>query len=963
MQQVDSVKVVALYDQGVALEHSREFRKAMVYYRLVGDVSLINEYWTLYIKSQNSLSWMHYELGQYDSARIVLHALIKKMKGKGDLTNSYVKLGRAYSRLDQHDSAIYIYKQGFPDCSLVSEKCKIDLTNYYNQLSIEFWYLSQFDSVLYYQEKNITVLKTLAKPDYTRMANSVGNMGLARWKQGQLHLALEYFTEAERYLRLSNSKENNEVSLMNLGGINIELRNFDVAISYFRTALSYTNDNKYYSGILYHNIGECFTHLNQYDSALYYTHKALQDKADHFGSNHSALASTYASLGTIQTHLKHYELAADYYQKALAIGNKYLAPNDPDLIAFYNLTSQHYAERKLFEAALSYTDTAMAMNYLYFPEPANQSLSSKKSKREYLQSLGIRAGVFWQTNQLNQAISNYENMILYYDSIIYTAAFNTEKHFYKEGSKQTSNALMELYAKSDNLVHNRSSFELSEKNKSAILRLSLDEASLTNSLVDTEMRSKENKLKSELTRYRSRLLAAYENTNRDQQKVDELLSKIFLLNRELESFKKELAQKYPQYFNLRYATQTVSVKEIQKNLLKPDQALIEYFLGDSAFHLFAITTDTMVVKRIGKDAIFDEQLKLFKKSLHQPEILDHSNAAFREFTSSAYYLYKVLIAPVDSLIAGKELIIVPDGELALIPFEALLKNEVNTPNDSYHSLPYLLIDYTISYANSATLLYNESVNSDRLENAGGHHVLAFAPQFSGLLNVSPDSTRNQLAPLNWSDEEVSKISTYFKADVYRNSAATEERFKQEAGKYEILHIASHGLIDDEEPMHSKIAFSMDESDTLNDGYLHTFELYNFRLNAEMAVLSACNTGNGKILRGEGVSNLARGFFYAGCKSVVMSLWVANDRSASYLMNDFYKYLAADQSKSKALQSAKLAYIENQEGIKAHPYYWSQFILSGNTEAISTSKSYFFWIVAGLAGAVCLLGYGYIKVRN
>ncbi|MGB3465244.1 MAG: tetratricopeptide repeat protein, partial [Cyclobacteriaceae bacterium] len=486
-QHIDSAKLSALYDKGVALEAAKRYQEAMVYYRQVSKASLELNDWDFYIKSQNSLSWMHYQSGQYDSARDLLVKLLITAKGKGNLDNSHIKLGMAYSRLDEHTKAIEVYKDGMPTCTPDDEKCKYDFSDYFNQLSIEYWYLSQYDSVLYYQEKNTAILKTLAVHDYTRVANSIGNMGLAYWKMGQLHLAEEYLSESQRHLKLSGQDENVGISYTNLGGIHVELRNFRIAIGYFRKALTYLDKDKYHAGILYHNISACYTRMEQYDSARYYINLALRDKTDHFGENHSALVSTYTSLGTILTRTKQYKKAEHHYKKALTIGKEYLAPNDPGLIESYNLFSQHYVDRVRYPEALQYADTALAINSLNYSHPDDHGLSSRKSKREFLQSLSIKAGIYTQRDQVKQAVATYESIIHYYDSIIYTANFNTEKHFYKEGSRKTSEALMRLYARTDEEINHRLSFDLSEKNKSTILRLSLDETTLKNSIADIEV--------------------------------------------------------------------------------------------------------------------------------------------------------------------------------------------------------------------------------------------------------------------------------------------------------------------------------------------------------------------------------------------------------------------------------------------------------------------------------------------
>ena len=177
-----------------------------------------------------------------------------------------------------------------------------------------------------------------------------------------------------------------------------------------------------------------------------------------------------------------------------------------------------------------------------------------------------------------------------------------------------------------------------------------------------------------------------------------------------------------------------------------------------------------------------------------------------------------------------------------------------------------------------------------------------------------------------------QISQLIKGDKFLDSSASEKTFKKVAPLYDILHLAMHTIMDDENPMYSKMAFSQN-TDSTEDGFLNTHELYNMKLNSRMAVLSSCNSGSGKFQRGEGVMSLARGFVYAGCPSIVMTLWTVEDKSGVELMSSFYKYLLKGKTKSESLQLSKIDFINSADPLKSHPYFWSGYIVIGNNDAL------------------------------
>lgn len=190
----------------------------------------------------------------------------------------------------------------------------------------------------------------------------------------------------------------------------------------------------------------------------------------------------------------------------------------------------------------------------------------------------------------------------------------------------------------------------------------------------------------------------------------------------------------------------------------------------------------------------------------------------------------------------------------------------------------------------------------------------------------------QLRDLPWAEKELTDVSEIVQSDLYLRSDATEDAFKQNAGRFGIIHLATHVILDDKEPLYSKFVFSK-KPGSVEDGFLHLYELYTMRLHANMAVLSACRTGIGKSVKGEGMMSLARGFAYAGCPSVVMSLWAIDDKATSIVVNEFYEGLAQGRSKDVALRNAKLSLINSRDPVLSNPYYWAGLVVIGNTDSL------------------------------
>ena len=220
---------------------------------------------------------------------------------------------------------------------------------------------------------------------------------------------------------------------------------------------------------------------------------------------------------------------------------------------------------------------------------------------------------------------------------------------------------------------------------------------------------------------------------------------------------------------------------------------------------------------------------------------------------------------------------------------------------------------------------------------------------------SQNHVQQPLIRLQWAEKEVRGIADDLHGRAFCRRGATEDIFKRKAPQAGIIHLATHAIVNDEDPLYSKLVFAKDAASN-EDGFLNTFELYNMKLNASLVVLSACNTGYGKVIHGEGIMSLARGFMYAGCPSIVMSLWPVDDQSTAGLMKGFFSGLAQGLRKDDALRRAKLDYLKQADAVKSNPFYWAGFVSIGNTHPIliRVHKNYPSWVLMGIIASIGLV---------
>ena len=509
----------------------------------------------------------------------------------------------------------------------------------------------------------------------------------------------------------------------------------------------------------------------------------------------------------------------------------------------------------------------------------------------------------------------------------------------------------------------RKAFTISEKTKTRRLQEALNEVAIQNLGQKTDSLLHLEKSYNIDIAYYDQKKYELESVNLNAEN-DSLIrdydTKLFDLKNKREHLQKRFKEEFPNYYNLKYNHSTTKVETLQKGL-KDEEALVQFFVGDSSIFSFVITKNDYKVTQIKKDFPLKEWVNNLRSGIQDYWVKQgQSDEVFREknemYLSAAFKLHKKLIAPIAEWLPEK-LIIIPDGALYFVPFDALISQET-TPNNNFKEIPYLIKKHQISYNYSATLF--DRASQKKASNAK-KDMLALAPSFVTDTSVHYTTTRSireGLLPLKHNVDEAKILNDIYGAEVLQGTAASKSAFLNQASNYKVIHLATHAKSNDKLGDYSFIAFGHTSDSIPEPEKLYVRELYNLNLDAEMVVLSACETGLGKLQKGEGVISLGSAFTYAGARSTVTSLWNVNDAQTIKLMKLFYENLNQNMPKDEALRQAKLTYLSN-ESLTA-PFFWAGFVPSGDMRPLEFSdNSTYIYMLFGIV-ILFLIAFIYLK---
>jgi CHAT domain-containing protein/predicted negative regulator of RcsB-dependent stress response len=425
----------------------------------------------------------------------------------------------------------------------------------------------------------------------------------------------------------------------------------------------------------------------------------------------------------------------------------------------------------------------------------------------------------------------------------------------------------------------------------------------------------------------------------DSTAIAALRHRIFAARRERNQLQESLIAAFPAYRNLRMQDNIASIESVRSSL-PPKTTLLSYATAGDSLYLFTLSPRGFAFHCLGPSRSIDESARMLLTAIKTVDPV--------AYLQHARILYRKLIEPTRRNLTGStRIVVVPDGVLNTVPFGALLSKDVprntNPTRTDFTRLPYLITSFEVIRALSGTL-YRETVNAPSQSTSPENTFAGYAPVFLDssetpvLAQNLPDNERSvtldgkTYAQLRYSEEEVRTIAAAFDdAGIpvagYFHQDATKERFLATAAKYSIVHIATHGFIDEQSPALSGILFSpARDGPAMEEDVLYAGEAYNLRLHANLLVLGVCESGLGKYVKGEGVMALTRGFTCAGVRNIAYALWKVYDRHASTLMRRFYAHVLKGERYSSALRDAKLEMIADRS--TAFPLAWAGFVLAG-----------------------------------
>ncbi len=820
----------------------------------------------------------------------------------------------------------------------------INIGKFYNDIS-------KYELALKYYDKAELVLSSHKTEVYKKITSSLlWNKGNIFVHQGDYEKGINFLNKAfALYIETDPSDVITRMRIqMDIGLAYDLLGNTNEALNHYLKVVHVT-DNPYKVKLL-RNIGNLYSRLNKNDSANYFYVKAIINARKYSTSDNYDLGLCYQYFGE-NLRATNKDSAILYLNNSLKTFRNLFGDRNKDVSRAKLRLAELHIEKNDLKSALALTQEAINS---FIPDYLIGNPEISKSTNEIFldinipDALNIQSQIFVKRYYLNNdlaelqyALNSINQSWLIIDMIRRSYSDEESQMVLLNFARVTVDLGMvvslKLYETTGDSKYLEEAFGYSEKGKAVILLGALRGLEArARTTIPAEIVSKEKNLNTEIAFYNNQVYEEKKRKMPDQGKLSRWNDKLFMFRNSYDSLISLIKDQYPDYYALKYDYSIIEAESVPE-LIESDQVMISYHFADTMVYGFFIGREQFYFKQLGRRDTLVNKVNQLRQMFSSGSFFDADQNAFRELTLACSALYQFLVFPFSKDIRDKRLLIIPDGELGYLPFDMLLVNSPENNSAGYSSLDWLIRHHAVSYASSATV-YFESM-AKNIERERKRKLLAIAPSYnfsSNLRSRSPelDSSLFRLTPIKGTHEEVNQIAKYYKTTKYFDERATESAFKRMAGDYNLLHLAMHTMIDDQNPLYSKLVFTLTPGDSTDDGLLNTYELFSLDLKGELAVLSACNTGTGKLERGEGIISLARGFFYAGIPSVIMTLWEIEDHSSAGLMDMFYRNLQDGLPKDIALQQAKISYLEKAGKLYSHPYFWAGFVNIGKTSPVA-----------------------------
>lgn len=798
-----------------------------------------------------------------------------------------------------------------------------------------YYHLNDFDSADYYlleAEKISNHFPQLEEQD--RLYNALGAL---YHENGNYVQSRNYFSRALTIIKKTRPADVESAIHFesNIAAAYYKLGLYNESLELYHQLLKkklYTSYIHGYTSHIYINMGKAYAATGAYAAAMECFRKVKPKE----------LPGVFNDMAGVQMQVKRYDSAA-YYLEAY---NRFIAANPMladklDEGINYLYRGQLLNSRQQWLPALQAMQQAIVLfsgnfsNKDIFSNPPEfvGSFASYKlfdalhAKAATMERLFLEGG---DKRYLQAAYHTYQQTIALLRYIEKSYDTDDARIFLKNNSqavyREAFDLCLKMHRQHPDAGYLEQAFLVAEKNRASIIAARLTENRLKKIRgIDSVLLQQERNIKYNIAR-----LIIRSELEKDEQLQKQIARDKQFFEMELSRLQKQIEQN-SSYYHLKYADSFPTVSQIRQQLT-PDQVVISFYNAGTALYVFAIAHEFFRFDTIASVQLLRQRVEDWITGLASVE-----NGMKFDQGETGRQLYSQLAKPLLALSGGlEEWIILPDGILHYLPFESLPAGE-----DGH----YLLEEAVISYHFSSRFL---SPNNTAPNMRNNYRVLSFAP-----------FAQRGFAPMNRLPASAAEVAS-LPGKQFTDSVATKKHFFNNINRYPIVHLATHAVADLGNPSGSYIAFYPGSGSPVENN-LYLDELYGLNLDAtELVIISACETGTGKLVGSEGLFSLSRGFTYAGSASVVNCLWKADDAATSAILKQFHAYLQQGYSKAKALQQAKLDYIRDHD-LRKTPDYWAHLILVGNVRpVVANTPARSLWLIAGVGGVLLVTAGMFLK---
>jgi CHAT domain-containing protein len=890
---------------------------------------------------------------------------------------------------EYHKKALWVRERRFKEAHPSTALTYLNLAKY-NRV------ISEYAAELSYLEKALRLQESIFGLDHKDVGTTLYALADRYRISGDVERALSYFERAEKIMLARVGAEGRELAEIYIGIANCygALDNYQEQRVYLRRVLAlwqktYGKQHQQI-GVAYTQLGNYFLAQNSLDSALYYHNLAITLWKNTLGDNHiwvaegmEAVAKVYAVKGDSEKEFfylnealrrKKSSSAASTNNGDMLADDDYASNNratPTQLYESYLNLSKFYLQKKDYKLGLAFCQSALGAIFGSVAKSSgdiyqNPTILELSRNIAWLDVMHLKGSLLLleykegshKEKDLQFAVQTFDHTMRLIDTLRINFTADASKEQLTKRSIPIYEGALEaqhlLYQNTKDGKHIETAFSIMEHSKAFVLMQAIQNTQAKNAgIVPQELFAKEELLRQNLAYY-----SDYKNRNKDNASAFD--KTYFDTKRSYDSLINYIETNYPKYYQLKYAQPDIKLKDIQEKILRPKDAILEYFIGDQNVYVFCIQKTKVQFYKAPFVRKEQQNINILRNNLTNYKfIVADPQAAFREFVDVSHEVYKYYFAPFAQHISPENterLIVIPDGMLSYVPFEVFMQEA--TPADQqagYRDLKMLIRTYEITYSYSSSLLLQ---NLQAAHYSHNGKCLGFAPTYS---HAGTGQATN--ADLPWAEKELKAIEQTFKGQFILGAGATKQAFLQQSRDYAVIHLAMHGIVDWRNAQRSHLAFATIAGDSSGDAAnLYNFEIQNLSLRADLVVLSACETGFGKMIRGEGVLSLARGFMLAGVPSIITTLWQVNDYTSATLMTYFYENLEKGMDKPTALHQAKLRFLAQTDKTSGHPAFWASFVSLGDPAPIRRAWGWLAWLTVSVI-SLSLLAAAYFALRR